>query len=449
MSLMTFQEFEEFAVKGNNEEKSFHDRHPGSYIFPHLKYFFDKNKLVHKELIDKMGGTDILNISMSVEDGQAKLHEDRCNHYQKLFCNLDRGFSNVPVHYFESPLVPTTRNDRNPARVTKYIKKIARDLWGKNKDLDDQVDKILSDLGGEWKNNQSKKGEYNVTISCTPRAFVLLGHYGPDESSCFRQGSSGTLDKWVYGQSPNTSVITIDSELDGERENICRILAHFNFEQGSVLIHNCYFIKGVDIGTMYTLVQKTCEKILGYKLSRIEDCELDPNNDSEYGRGFYYNNDRHLLVDASKDVPSRPNVNMDIKHVKRYACDKCGTFYTGTYSNTSVHIDDMITCTECAKNAIECKFTGKSTFTDSGIQIEIDNDFHQISLEGVELAKEQGYVLCRSCGITLTKNKHILCDNCYTECDYSGVVCSNEETEMFFDEEICPEYAKNLGLTNE
>jgi hypothetical protein len=77
-----------------------------------------------------------------------------------------------------------------------------------------EVSNQLSFVGKEW--TQQVSGEYQVTLSTLCKDFCALGHHMVDRSSCFRQGKTRQMDKFILSQSDNTFVLLVKQIVDGK-----------------------------------------------------------------------------------------------------------------------------------------------------------------------------------------------------------------------------------------
>ncbi len=80
----------------------------------------------------------------------------------------------------------------------------------KRKKISPELAKIVNDqvaiLGEYHKKNKSEPNLCYITISTDPKAFALVGYYGCDSGSCFRQGDFNSDKKYAFATCPNSFV---------------------------------------------------------------------------------------------------------------------------------------------------------------------------------------------------------------------------------------------------
>lgn len=203
------------------------------------------------------------------------------------------------------------------------------------------VSKLLSDLGKEWAKNNLKEYKIYVTISTTPKAFALLGHYIPNSKSCFAHNSCNYIHKFTLGATTNSYVVVVtskDQPIDGPVENnIARCWGIPHVDLQGLNLNNYYTAHGSLDGNVNQAIEQLFKNILGeisiYK-NKIIDVE-----------GVYFNKKGPMLLTFCKKNAKEPTSGKMISNRHNYEghqCISCKDF---------VEAPDIIngTCKECLK----------------------------------------------------------------------------------------------------
>ncbi len=174
--------------------------------------WFNQVEENHHDLRKFLGG---INVSRKVEIDR----DDDSIEYRYIKDLVENLIFAIPEYFYENPINPTAF--RSPmtmigSRKMRWTTVIS--FWIDKKiklgaSLDKKaVDKILSKMGEVWAANRLKKEEIYVNIGTAAEDFVLIGHYGPDNKSCFKQGGQHQIDKYILGAAPNTFVLLLSHE---------------------------------------------------------------------------------------------------------------------------------------------------------------------------------------------------------------------------------------------
>jgi hypothetical protein len=182
-------------------------------------------------------------------------------------------------------LLPTIPQGTHSAiRVGKHVKTHAEQRLRSDPERAEKLknlDKLISKLGEAWAKSRTNDIELEINLTTSPKAFTLLGHYGPDQDSCFRQGSDKTQHKYTLAQSRNTFVIVI-SKFDEKKGKIKNLARCYGFTNDAFTIFNCsnyYFAPGFQEGDCIEAIKK----LLGRSLERRSRVHRRPMHGSSRG----------------------------------------------------------------------------------------------------------------------------------------------------------------------
>lgn len=269
----------------------------------------------------------------------------------------DHGFDRS---VFASPTIP--RGNHNAVKISKhflsYVRNRTQDMpSGAARSITEKMNCCLSKLGAVWGKSSNDEIRAIVTISTSPKGFVLLGHYGPDKESCFRQGSDKTLDKFVIGQSDETFVATVSvphEKHPDRHKNIARAIGFMNHNRKIFNTFNYYFEPGFAEGNAIALFTKAFGQILGREKCRFLE------NIIGIAPGVFVNEYARWTFDFS-DEPTVPQLlEPDQNGIKIFVCPKCGRKHKSDDNWTD--IDGLLVCDHCAMHAYVCEVSGRPTF---------------------------------------------------------------------------------------
>jgi hypothetical protein len=354
--------FEQFNQWLNN-----FSRRNGGYFPTDIKRWWEKVESTHTGIRDWLGGVrrqEIFNLKsqqnpLTKEEVAPviKQIQEIVPDYLKYYGLTDDVFS-----------MPTIQQgSHNAFKVSKHCRSFAeiqlRYDTAKASKIK-QLDKILSQLGELWARNRSSDIELEITVSTSPRSFVLLGHYGPDQDSCFRNGSDKTPDKFCVGQTENSFVLTIGKH-KAKKEGFTNVMRCFGVTaKNHTIINLCntYISAGTLEGDVLETIRLFLEKQWGDAVElhedkvTIQDSERDPNLavfHNPYGRWS-------LSKGKGSIIPSQV-ITINTNRIKILKCHNCS--YMGYPEEIGwEEVDNFDTCPSCQKNVHKCDISGKLTF---------------------------------------------------------------------------------------
>lgn len=355
----TPQELDEFKRWAFEEDSSFFIKHRSKPPFNKINPWIRRVDMAHEDVRQLLQGKKV-DIEVETDKAQrpANLEENKvlidkimkeCSDFFKV-----KGYNKDILQY---PNIQV--GDHKSTKISKAISKFYQsDAYSFDKR--DIVQRLISLLGDMWNKYKTQKRKGIVTISTNPKGFILIGHYGPDKESCFREGSTSPNDKWVFSQTPNTVVLTYaEQNEDGKWKNISRSMGVVNPDNKSLHLSNCYFAKGVREGDLIDVYRVAWEKVTGsksyYVEGRLKFCrDRDKIYANEFGRWSFVQN-----PDSAKCLKvNKPQANL--YGLYTHSCAKTGrTFKDDRHFS---FIDSMYCSADANDLAVECVVTGKRTF---------------------------------------------------------------------------------------
>lgn len=285
------------------------------------------------------------------------------------------------------------------------------------------INMILADLNNEWPKCKTSSMDIKVTISTTPRGFALLGHYGPDEDSCFRQNSSARYDKYVLAQNLDTFVITMSPLNMSRPKNTMRAVG-FLSQSGHVLnITNCYLAPRFQEGNAIEAIKLLCKEILNFK----NPIKLDNYATYDGGTGkikFFLNEyGRWSFIDKDyKFESSEAVLTVDIDGLEEVACPLCGRKY-GSAAGFQ-RCDDYNLCPRCIEAAVFCIATQRYTRQDTYAVVMPDKTQARFRVR-----YRDNYRICTRCQNFTYQNFSDTDGNIYCACCIEGVDKTKKDAE--------------------
>ncbi len=409
----TFEEFEKWL--GN-----FLERNKG-YCPHNIKKWWTKVEASHTNIRQKLGGVRkeyLFDIKSQQTPASKKDVDPIADEILRLVPGYLEGYQLTRDVF----LLPTiTQGTHSAFKLTKHIKGYADQLYkqGVLSELNYKgLEKPLSKLGEVWAKAKTSEIQLEATISTSAKAFVLLGHYGPDPDSCFRNGSDKTRDKFVLGQSPDTFVISISKKKENKDKfvNVSRCFGFLssNYSQTCLNTMNYYATPGFAEGDGIEVLKRIASDILQ------DEVELHENI-VEVTEGYVFQNPygRWSFSKGKNSRMSRIPYTPDINHIKKFDCPQCGQRYPS--DERWEDVDDIYICHKCARLANVCEMSGAKTF---GQLIEVLNNNNEEVNVHPKVA--EGMAKCSSCqkphAISVDiGDGEIICNDCvetlYTECE--------------------------------
>jgi hypothetical protein len=335
---------------------------------------------------------------------------------------------------FASPTIP--RGSHNAIKISKHFmsyagRRLEEFPAAVAKQTIERANKCFSKLGAVWGKSSNNEVCASVTISTTPRAFALLGHYGPDQESCFRQGSDKTLDKYVVGQTPETFVATISmpsEKAPSKHRNVARAIGFLSPRSDYIFnTFNYYFTPGLAEGDAIALLTKAFGQLVGREKCVFLERYL------AIEQGVFVNDYARWTFNFSDGPTDAQELSPDQNGVKIFVCPVCNRKHkTDDYW---AKIDGYFVCELCASKSNVCEVSERRTFRSLIEIVDIRGNFvmvhpdiasempacsvceHRFQPHGQENTIPGLQRVCASC----FDDEACVCEDCgrVTGCDYS------------------------------
>jgi hypothetical protein len=268
-----------------------------------------------------------------------------------------------------------------------------------------ELEKCVSQLGELWARYRTSDVKLEATISCSPKSFVLLGHYGPDHDSCFRQGSSSQRDKYSLAQSTNTFIVTISRKHKNKDKNINigRFIGFYSAMDNTFNFINYYYSELKD-GDAVEVLRLLSQELLKTEPKVLEDIIV-------IDRGVHFNrNGINLSFSYSSNIGPqvlRPNCH----GISVFLCPRCHQKFDDDRRWTNV--DNLFVCLECSYKAHICQISQIKTFQNL---VEYHKNANILMIHPDEAKKLQQ---CQNCEVYFDRlddiNNTKLCEACVQE----------------------------------
>lgn len=420
----------------------FYARHGGSKP-GNLKRWFNEVEKSHQDIRGFLGGVKKQSF-FKLNSQQKPLSKEEAIPIIREILSLVPSYLECYGYSEDIFLLPTIKQGTHSEfKVPKHIRYYATNHIKIPFNDIKRLDKALSSLGELWSRARTSNIELETTISTSARAFSLLGHYGPDTDSCFRNGSDKTLDKFCLGQTKNTFVLTIAKKNEKDvYKNVARCFGFSDPHFGVLNFSNYYasskFLEGDGIETI-RMVLNDLWKTTDYDF--IEDRSLiDGVYHNPYGRWSFIKKNHY------PNYTLNANINM-LKHFICVRCDKDQGAERGWQE-----VDDEYICNRCANSAKICEISGKFTFK-TLIEVLVNKKIFNAHPDIANQYRKCNYCqtptdilltddqICVDCYDTNYTN----CDNCLKDikideiisCDFEDI-CVNcvNEGHLPYDDEI-------------
>lgn len=443
------QSFKEFYQWYND----FIDR-VGGYKPPFLENWFDKVESCHNEIRSLIGGRLVQRFYVS-KAAQAKITKEQAEPFIKEVLEIYPRFHSDSGHPEDIFLAPTmgvgSHNVVKTAKtVRQFVEGYLKDNYGRAGCLPymAKLDKTLSRLGEAWAKARTNDSELEVTLSTNPKGFALLGHYGADSDSCFRQGSDKTDHKYVVGQTRNSFVITIGKKDARQRyRNVARCFGFLSNDGNSLKLCNYYFKEGFDEGDGLFALKSISEEILKSKVDfkegvvRIMDAGVSIFQNPYANWAFVKEGYR---VDSDYIKP-------DLENIRYIRCSNCSTTISidkdGRPVDTCNDIDGKLCCYDCSCDAHTCDISGKRTFLPLVKVMGPDGYMCEVHPEVAKTMHKCGRCDTLASNLTTINNEQV-CSDCledFTRCDACNDPLHMSESVEYAGLDICKK-CYNAGI---
>ncbi len=434
----------------------FKQKHEG-YFPTKLDRWYDRVESNHHGIRKLLGGVRQQHF-INLESNQNPITAEEAKPYiqeiKEILPNYLNGYG-FSEDVFLRPTIPqgTHSSFKVGKHVRTYAEKNLRDAvtYGDAKSRLVKLDKTLSKLGELWAQARTSKVELEITLSTSARSFVLLGHYGPDVDSCFRNGSDKTNHKFVLGQTPDTFTLSI-AKKHKEKDKFVNAARAFGWiPNGSNVINVCnfYLSPGFYEGDALEITKRVAEKILGTKAKHYEDIlMIDGTGEPQNG---IYNNPYARWTFAAETAKISTQIlypNRDL--IQTFNCPACREKHKDDRSWDDV--DDRYVCRYCVESSHMCEITAQRTFMD--LITIYDENGHDRDVHPNYARK---LMQCKGCGIPslalIDMNSDNICPNClekdYDHCDSCGKLVASEVIDDFWNGTICQDCSSKGNLNNE
>ncbi len=139
-----------------------------------------------------------------------------------------------------------------------------------------EVETAIAKLGEEWAKSKTVEQEITCTITTDPKAFCLLGHYGPDNCSCFRQTAGNARHKYNLGAISNTFVVLFRSgnivvdEPQNSKNTLARMWGFYNPKDDVLNFCNYYKDRDLTDGNAIEALRQVCADMLEVDEKKIK-----------------------------------------------------------------------------------------------------------------------------------------------------------------------------------
>lgn len=252
--------------------------------------------------LQKMIGGHTIKFKVEMRIGQEELAPLRIDHYclelNKVVPGIWRQYNinqSMLLKWPEYEMSSTIRGiiKKKKIRTSAFIKKYSE----KYAKLDDQksiqLNKILEKIGVEWSKLKNIDKTYYVTVSYSPYAFTKIGHYGPDDRSCFRHQKENWPHKYNLAIAKNSFVFLIKEKQDNKFLTLSRQWGFYN-PDGVFNVSNLYHHIIQD-----NIVQKINHKIFEILLNKPLNLHT---NIIRISSRIYHNVGRHDWSFADKNI---------------------------------------------------------------------------------------------------------------------------------------------------
>lgn len=430
---------------------SFKKKHEG--FFPtNLRTWFDRVESSHVDIRKLLGGIrkqsfyklDSTQNSISKQEAEPIVREITNILPQYL---AGYGFTD------EVFLKPTVQQGTHSVfKVGKHIRTYAlsqlRDtnFYGEAKAKIAKLDQALSKLGLLWSKARTSSSDLEATLSTSAKSFTLLGHYGPDSDSCFRNGSDKTNHKFVLGQTPNTFTFTISKRHETKPKNINVFRAFGWINQDVINFCNPYLVPGFAEGDAIEVMRRISSEILRTEAQCIEDqCNIDGSGEVNYG---IYNNPygRWSFIGKNKRLEFQTLIPYR-NFIQVFQCDHCGEKFKSDKDFTL--IDEEYVCNYCKSDAKECEITHELTLQPL---VEIIDENGLMHFVHPKYAKTLSRCKCGiRTQILIEVNGESYCPDCidskFQQCDRCGSFIDNEDINDLMNESVCEKCLNDNDIT--
>lgn len=447
--------FEEHDVYGDflewfdRGEKSFILRNGGMHPMLNRTWakLVDQN---HQNLRNFLGGTLIeRKVEIQADVGSVSLDEiiDQVTIIKNILPEYLHHNGFAEQVFTESTIRDGTHN---AIKVGKHISNYAH-VWLRNNftssaEIDSKnkaIGQAMSKIGAVFAKKKTCSQTLYVTLSTTAKSFALLGHYGPDEDSCFRQGSDKTNHKYTLGANKDTFVLTI-AHLDkkGSIRNVGRLIGFASADFKVFNVFNLYSKKELSEANAIKTLEVFFSELLQSEVLMAENASAIKKYDKEGDIIFHNKYGRWSFLPMNFKPTSEHFFLNATELFKRDACI-CSLCSDEISTEQALEIDDIIACRECADRLERCVITRIPHIERCMGSIELNNG----KVISVYKKIAELYKRCPECRTGHNKDTEC-CTSCIetncTECDFCHSVVKDEEITDVGDFCACSKCVGNI-----
>jgi hypothetical protein len=337
---------------------SFFKRHGGFCPFMGFEPWVKVLDCRHQQIREILGGIRH-EAKVSIDSAVKPLSTSKCVKFHKALSSINQDLL-YEMKVSDLRYRTVKFHDHQSMKWTRLISSQARSLGTMLSDQDHkQIATIMSELGNAWKNCKTHNLDVNVNITTSPQAFFLLGHFGIDNDSCFRQRGCNNSHKYVLGAMPNSFVILVSKD----NINLARL---FGFLDGDLYrLSNIYYSMAEDSITesdLIAILSTFFTQLTGSKAEVCTDAYIDVPTVyiNDYGQWIVHTRE---LEEPDLDgfiLSDKPNGFCEYGITKSLPCKICDRYLDPDYTTLEVSMDNIsVVCKDCTdKKAEEAYYAG-------------------------------------------------------------------------------------------
>jgi hypothetical protein len=432
----------------------FRKKHEG-YFPQNLKGWFDRVESQHANIRKIIGGTR-KQAFYQLKSTQSPISKQDAEPLVKEILNIVPQYLAGYGFTEEVFLRPTIQQGTHSVfktgkHVRTYANSHVRDqkVAGDSKPKFAKLDKALSELGLLWAKARTSDIELEATLSTSPKSFMLLGHYGPDSDSCFRNGSDKTNHKFVLGQTADTFTFSISKKhpTKPKNVNVCRAFGWL----GNNCLNFCnpYLVAGFPEGDALEVMNRISAEILKAEVDVKEDyCEIAGSG--EHNNGIYNNPYGRWTFYPKGQMPGVQILRPYRNFIQVFECENCHDVYDRERDLQLV--DDILVCPHCVQQAEKCEITNQlslkplvNMISDNGLSYLVHPKYAQqfpkckCGTHSQILQKVNGEELCPEC-VESQMSECTRCNKLFYDNDLSDIGDSLVCEACMTQEDILAEY---------
>jgi hypothetical protein len=414
-------------------EQDFLKRH-GGYNIRHQEYWWKQVEKRHKDIRELIGGIRIeKEIQLKTQQNLVR-EEDAKPFVDEILSILPDyliGYNFTKDVFLKPQIVEGTHKATKTAKHVRAYADQALRYTEQSSVVLKRLDKALSQLGELWAKARTSDTKLHITLSTSPRAFVLLGHYGPDSDSCFRNGSDKDFHKWMLGQTDNSFVVTI-AAFDQEKQKSKNVARCFGFlKADAVHIFNHYFSPSFLEGDAIESLKLFFSQLWKTEVSFFENIsKLLGIYQNPYGRWSFFK--------GKKDTVQPDVIVGETQNISKFECPICA--YAHPHDLAWREIDDNLVCHNCVKKAHTCEISHCLTFKELSSVITADGITKFVHPDVAAI-----YTQCSNCTNRaenlVSVNDELICKECVecccSFCDHCNQYVSDDEMNDIGTRDIC------------